>query len=43
MAAAIAKFLSRTTGSNVDDETVQTIIILCGTGLLLLLLFLILP
>jgi hypothetical protein len=38
--AAIAKFLFRTTGSNVEDETVQTIIILCGMGLLLLLLFL---
>jgi hypothetical protein len=30
--AAIAKFLFRATGSNVDDETVQTIIILCGMG-----------
>jgi hypothetical protein len=38
--ADIAKFLFCATGSNVDDETVQTIIILCGMGLLLSLLFL---
>ena len=37
---AIANFLSRATGRNLDDETVQTTIIFCGIGLLLLLLFL---
>ena len=35
---AMAKFLFRTTGSNVDNETVQIIIIFCGIGFLLLLL-----
>jgi hypothetical protein len=43
MAAAIAKFLFRTAGRIADDETVQTIILLCGTGSLLLLLFLTSP
>ena len=37
---AILNFLSRATGRNLDDETVQTTIIFCGIGLLLLLLFL---
>jgi hypothetical protein len=37
---AIANFLSRATGRNLDDETVETIILFCGIGLLLLLLFL---
>jgi hypothetical protein len=37
---AILNFLSRATGRNLDDETVQTNIIFCGIGLLLLLLFL---
>jgi hypothetical protein len=37
---AIANFLSRATGRNLDDETVQTTIILCGIGLFVLLLFL---
>jgi hypothetical protein len=37
---AIANFLSRATGRNLDDETVETTILLCGIGLLLLLLFL---
>jgi hypothetical protein len=37
---AILNFLSRATGRNVDEETVQTNIIACGIGLLLLLLFL---
>jgi hypothetical protein len=37
---AILNFLSRATGRNVDDETVQTNIIVCGIALLLLLLFL---
>ena len=39
---AILNFLSRATGRNVDYETVQTDIIACGIGLLLLLLFLLL-
>jgi hypothetical protein len=37
---AILNFLSRATGRNLDDERVQTTIISCGIGLLLLLLFL---
>jgi hypothetical protein len=37
---AILNFLSRATGWNVDNETVQINIIACGIGLLLLLLFL---
>ena len=37
---AIANFLSRATGRNLDDETVETTILFCGIGLLLLLLFL---
>jgi hypothetical protein len=37
---AIANFLSRATGRNVDVETAETTIIFCGVGLLLLLLFL---
>ena len=40
---AILNFLSRATGRNVDDETVQTTVIACGIGLLLLLLFLTQP
>jgi hypothetical protein len=36
---AIGNFLSRTTGSNLDDETVQIIVVLCGIGLFVLLLF----
>jgi hypothetical protein len=36
---AIANFLFRTTGSNLDDETVQIIVVLCGIGLFVLLLF----
>jgi hypothetical protein len=37
---AIANFLFHATGRNLDDETVQTIIILCGIGLFVSLLFL---
>lgn len=37
---AIANFLSRAAGRNLDDETVETTIIFCGIGLLALLLFL---
>jgi hypothetical protein len=37
---AILNFLSRATGRNVDVETVETTIIFCGIGLLVLLLFL---
>jgi hypothetical protein len=37
---AILNFLSRATGRNVDIETVETTIIFCGIGLLVLLLFL---
>src|SRR5260370_5654071 len=37
---AIANFLSRATGRNLDDETVETTVIFCGIGLLVLLLFL---
>ena len=37
---AIANFLSSATGRNLDDETVETITIFCGIGLLILLLFL---
>jgi hypothetical protein len=40
---AILNFLSRATGRNLDNETVQTIIIFCGIGSLLLLLFLTQP
>jgi hypothetical protein len=36
---AIANFLFRTTGSNLDDETVQIIVVFCGIGLFVLLLF----
>ena len=36
----IANFLSRTTGRNLDDETAQAAVILCGIGLFVLLLFL---
>jgi hypothetical protein len=35
---AILNFLSRATGRNVDVETVETTIIFCGIGLLVLLL-----
>ena len=37
---AIGNFLFRATGRNLDDETVQTIVVLCGIGLFVLLLFL---
>ena len=37
---AIADFLCRATGRNLDDETVQAAVILCGIGLFVLLLFL---
>ena len=37
---AIANFLSSATGRNFDDETIETITIFCGIGLLILLLFL---
>ena len=37
---AIANFLARATGRNLDDETVEITIIFCGIGLLVLLLFL---
>ena len=37
---AILNFLSRATGRNLDDETVETTVIFCGIGLLVLLLFL---
>ena len=40
---AIANFLSRATGCNVDVGTTKTTIVFCGVGLLLLLLFLSLP
>ena len=40
---AILNFLSRATGRNLDDETVQTTVIACGIGLLLLLLFQFVP
>jgi hypothetical protein len=36
---AIANFLFRTTGSNLDDETVHIIVVFCGIGLFVLLLF----
>jgi hypothetical protein len=36
---AIANFLSRTTGRNLDDEAIQTTVILSGIGLFVLLLF----
>jgi hypothetical protein len=39
----ILNFLSRVTGRNLDHETVQTTIISCGIGSLLLLLFLTQP
>jgi hypothetical protein len=35
----IANFLSRTTRRNLDDETVEITIVLCGIGLFVLLLF----
>ena len=37
---AIANFLSRTTRRNLDDETVQATVIVCGIGLFVFLLFL---
>jgi hypothetical protein len=37
---AIADFLYRATGHNLDDETVQATVIFCGIGLFVLLLFL---
>jgi hypothetical protein len=37
---AIANFLSRASGRNLYDETVEIMIIFCGIGLLALLLFL---
>jgi hypothetical protein len=37
---AIANFLFHATGRNLDDETVQAAVILCGIGLFVLLLFL---
>ena len=37
---AIATFLYRATGRDLDDVTVQTTVILCGIGLFVLLLFL---
>ena len=37
---AIANFLFRATRRNLDDETVEIIIILCGIGLFVSLLFL---
>jgi hypothetical protein len=40
---AILNFLARATGRNLDNETVQTTIISCGIGSLLLLLFLTQP
>ena len=36
----IANFLSRTTGRNLDDETVEATMIFCGIALFVLLLFL---
>jgi hypothetical protein len=39
--AAFARFLSHAIGNNVDVETVKPIIIFCGIGLLVSLLFLI--
>jgi len=36
---AIANFLSLAAGRNLNDETVETAIIFCGIGLLVLLLF----
>lgn len=36
---AIANFLSRATGRNLDDETVETAIIFCGIAVFVLLLF----
>ena len=36
---AIANFISRKIGSNVEDETVQIIVIFCGIGLFVSLLF----
>jgi hypothetical protein len=40
---AILNFLARATRRNLDNETVQTTIISCGIGSLLLLLFLTQP
>ena len=36
---AIANFLSRATGRDLDDVTVQTTVIFCGIGLFVLSLF----
>jgi hypothetical protein len=36
---AIANFLSRATGRDLKDETVQTTVIFCGIGLFVSLLF----
>jgi hypothetical protein len=36
---AIGNFLSRATGRNLDDETVEFTIVFCGIGLFVLLLF----
>ena len=36
---AIANFLSRATGRNLADETVETTIIFCGIAVFVLLLF----
>ena len=37
---AIANFLARATGRNLDDETVETTIIFCGIAVFVSLLFL---
>jgi hypothetical protein len=37
--AAIAKVLSRASGTDIDVETLKTIAILCGAGLFVSLLF----
>jgi len=39
MAAAIAKVLSRVSGTEIDVETLKTIAIFCGAGLFVSLLF----
>jgi hypothetical protein len=38
MAAAVARILSRASGTEVDVETLKTIIIFCGVGLVVSLL-----
>ena len=37
--AAIAKVLSRVSGTNIDVETLKTLAIFCGAGLFVSLLF----